>query len=131
MTMSATSLVDLTVDHPIVEEIMNLVATQSDPEAELCGVILPTPYRGNQVFSIPNRAKDTHSSYVMSGSDIRLTVEGWLEEADTTLWREVVFWHTHPGGGIGPSRIDMQNRPPSGYNLVIALTTSGPVLTFY
>lgn len=67
----------------------------------------------------------------MLGTDMRFALSGWFEEADTALWPEVIFWHTHPGGGIGPSRVDMQNKPPSGYNLVIALTEDGPVPTFY
>lgn len=114
-----------------MQQIVKLASTQQDPRAELCGVILPTPFHGVQVMNIPNRAEDPHTSFRMIGADLRFQLAGWFEEADPSLWPEVIFWHTHPGGGIGPSRVDMQNKPPSGYSLVIALTPDGPVPTFY
>ena len=36
-------------------------------------------------------------------------------------WSTLTVWHTHPAGGVGPSRRDMKNRIPQMGNLVIAL----------
>jgi proteasome lid subunit RPN8/RPN11 len=132
-TISVLSPVDLTQDHPVIQRIQLLAQEAEDPTQELCGVIVPDldGRRGSHVIVVPNRAEEPHTSFRMLGSDLRFALEKWFKEADTALWREVIFWHTHPGGGIGPSRTDMQNKPPSGYSLVVSLTPEGPIPTLY
>jgi len=45
-----------------------------------------------------------------------------LEYVQTEVdWELLTIWHTHPSGGVGPSRKDMQKRIPQMGNLVIAL----------
>lgn len=97
----------------------------------MCGVVITLPEGGNRVVTVPNRSEEPHTGFRMLGSDLHFALEHWFESAPSELWREVIFWHTHPSGGIGPSRIDMQNKPPSGYNLVVAITADGPIPTLY
>ena len=128
MPTSTMSFLDLMPDDPIVKQI---VREAQGVDTELCGVLVPTLLHGSHIVILPNRSPFPHSQFHIRGEDLRLALEGWLEANDTELWTEVVFWHTHPGGGIGPSTTDLQNKPKGARSLVIALTKDGPVLTFY
>lgn len=37
------------------------------------------------------------------------------------VWEDVIVWHTHPSGFVGPSRGDMQNRVEGLKYLVVSL----------
>lgn len=90
---------------------------------EACGLLLVNPHRGRSVVELPNRSLQPLDSYLFYGSDAHLELEGY--EAG------FVIWHTHPGGNIGPSRDDMRTRHPQFWYLVVALTDSGPIPTFF
>lgn len=90
---------------------------------EACGLLLLSPHRGQWVVELPNRSKAPRDSFQFYGSDASLELEGYDDG--------VIIWHTHPGGGIGPSRDDMKTRHPEYWYLVVALTESGPVATFF
>lgn len=45
--------------------------------------------------------------------------------------KNLIFWHSHPGGGIGPSRTDMQQKMPHFIHLVISIVDNDLVYTFY
>jgi proteasome lid subunit RPN8/RPN11 len=96
---------------------------------EACGLLLDTPVlRAGQVthvIELPNRSLEP-SSYEVLASDIRLAMEG-IEDVE-----DAAVWHTHPSGHIGPSRLDMQNRPTQTIPmLVVALTPDGPIATWF
>lgn len=90
---------------------------------EACGLLLVTPHRGRSIVELPNRSKTPLDSYMFYGSDARIELEGYDDG--------FVIWHTHPGGGIGPSRDDMKTRHAEFWYLVVALTETGPVATFF
>jgi len=46
-------------------------------------------------------------------------------------WEDAVFWHTHPGGLVGPSEIDRENRVGPITHLVVSLTPEGWCGTLY
>lgn len=98
--------------------------------AEACGILLDLPWKKSDgsvsfVKELPNRAM-SNGTYQVEPADIRLVLEG-LEEVE-----DVAVWHTHPSGLIGPSKLDMVNRPdPNIYMLVVALTEHGPVATWF
>lgn len=98
---------------------------------EACGVLIPEPYKGSQVFELPNRSLAGTDRYEMSTHDIQLILQGWFETTPRERWDEMVVWHTHPGGNIGPSRGDMQNRHPDLTYLVVTLTETGPVASWF
>lgn len=45
--------------------------------------------------------------------------------------QEVVFWHSHPHGGVGPSRVDMQQKTPFRYHLVVSLVDNHVTPSWY
>jgi proteasome lid subunit RPN8/RPN11 len=78
------------------------------------------------VRELPNRSMEGPGSYRVDAEDIRLVLDG-LEDVE-----DVAIWHTHPSGYIGPSQLDMKNRPmPDIWMLVVALTDEGPVATWF
>lgn len=114
-------------------EAINLIARNQAP-LEACGIILPTPHEGNQVISVPNRADNPKQAFKVLGNDIRVAMGSWLETAESDELRQVILWHSHPNGGIGPSRIDMRakDRKITGLAyLVVSLTEDGPIPCFY
>ncbi len=90
---------------------------------EACGVLLPYAVRGRQVIEIPNRSETPHDEVFMLGEDILLELEMIYadESVPQDLPQSLTFWHTHPGGNLGPSHFDLQNKGPDGKNLVITL----------
>lgn len=90
---------------------------------EACGLLLMSPHRGRTIIELPNRSLTPQDSYQFHGTDAKLELEGYDDG--------VIVWHTHPGGGIGPSRNDMRTRHPEFWYLVVALTDKGPLPTFF
>jgi proteasome lid subunit RPN8/RPN11 len=102
------------LEEKIVQEIAALGRERAPAEA--CGILLPTPHKGERVWEMPNRSLHPQDSFTMHGTDIKLSVGDW--EGD---FREMVIWHTHPAGNIGPSREDLRGRLDRVGNLVITL----------
>lgn len=77
------------------------------------------------VKELPNRSLEPHT-YRVDSADILLALEG-LDDVE-----EVAVWHTHPSGLVGPSRLDMVQRPPEGiFMVVVALTEDGPIPAWF
>jgi len=98
---------------------------------EACGVILPIPWCGNQVIGLPNLAEDPTSHFQLNGLVIHKAIEGWLDIAEPMDLSNIIIWHTHPKGNIGPSIPDIRNKLDGVYYLVVALTEEGPCPTIY
>lgn len=94
--------------------------------AEAIGVILK-----GKVIELPNRSSTPNSTFELRIADLLIELEvNRLSIADDD-WLEMIVWHTHPKGLIGPSSVDMRNRLQGLKHLVVALTEEGPVPTFY
>lgn len=121
---------------PIVLEpdLVNTIAhigMQRKPN-EACGVITPTPHKGRRVFEVPNRSSLPRDSFEMSSEDIVLELRHWMANNQAyARWDQLVMWHTHPGGNIGPSQTDVENRIEHCGNLVVALLDCGPHATWF
>lgn len=104
---------------------------------EACGLLLPVPVRGFQVLEVPNRSTSPEEEFIMWGSDMMLVLEPLFPDADLleTLISEqgLTAWHTHPGGNIGPSKADLENKPAKLRSLVVTLLEDGrrPVATWF
>ena len=73
---------------------------------EACGVlVLGRPQGSRRLRELPNRADTPEDEVLMTSEDITRTLEGM---GALVGGLEVVFWHTHPGGNVGPSRMDMR-----------------------
>lgn len=119
--MGERSMVIPELDERRLNEIARIGRLRLPNEA--CGLLLTTPHRGRWVVELPNRSLTPQDSFQFYGSDAKLELEGYDGG--------VIVWHTHPGGGVGPSRDDMKTRHPEFWYLVVALTAEGPVPTFF
>jgi proteasome lid subunit RPN8/RPN11 len=82
---------------------------------------------GREAVELTNYA-DLDSAFAFHLVELRQAVRGIpVEEVS----ERVVLWHSHPGGGVGPSREDMQNKTPLKYHLVLALVDGNLVPTWY
>ena len=90
---------------------------------EACGLLLSVPHHGRTVIELPNRSLTAEDHYEFKGSDAYIELKDYDDE--------LVVWHTHPGGLIGPSRDDMRTRHEDYWYLVVTLTPEGPVPTFF
>lgn len=88
---------------------------------EAVGLILSD----DRIIELPNRAESPEAQFVTSRDDIIAALDDELQLED------VVFWHSHPGGGIGPSRIDMQQRTLFHNHLVVALVDGDIIPAWY
>ena len=99
---------------------------------EACGVLLPIPMRNRVVWEVPNRAEDGTDKFEMHSDDVVIMLEEWAaDNAQYAVWENIVLWHTHPSGSIGPSKADLENKIEKCGNLVVSLTDSGPVATWF
>lgn len=112
----------MVLEQHMVDEIAMIGKKRMPNEA--CGVILPYPVKDRQVIELPNRSKTPHDEVRMRGEDLVLELEALFGE-DTplpeNLATDITFWHTHPGGNVGPSAHDMSEKPQVGKHLVVSL----------
>jgi proteasome lid subunit RPN8/RPN11 len=99
----------------VVPKIIELGMAKMPYEA--CGVVIPdldTP-PDQWVRELCNRSPDPLNSYKIDPqtvADILLNPQ---------VWDDVLIWHTHPSGHVGPSKDDMRQRDPRLKYLVVSL----------
>lgn len=111
----------------VIPKIMEL-GMQSRPK-EACGVIVPelaTP-PDQWVVQMINRADTPETEYKISSA----TVKQLLDDMTSAqrVWDNVIIWHTHPSGMVGPSRGDMHSRIEGLTYLVVSLP-NGEAVTY-
>ena len=79
------------------------------------------------VYLLPNHHSEPTSGFEIHKSDLIALIE----EHPTLILTEMALWHSHPNGGVGPSRVDMQEKTPFKYHLVVTLIEDDIKLTFY
>lgn len=73
---------------------------------EACGLIT---LEGRLAF-LTNEAEGT-GSYQISGLQLEFALGELFErDPDISLLDEIVIWHTHPSGFVGPSKGDLESR---------------------
>jgi proteasome lid subunit RPN8/RPN11 len=84
---------------------------------EACGVIVPDMDIPPEqwVHEMRNRAFSPTDSFVIDTKTIRQLI------TKAEQWRDVIVWHTHPGGNIGPSRGDLESKVEGVNYLVVTL----------
>jgi proteasome lid subunit RPN8/RPN11 len=106
----------------MVQEIADIGDRRKPNEA--CGILLPYKIKGRQVLEMPNRSRTPHDEVVMRGEDIAIELQMLFGEGELFpegLAETLTFWHTHPGGNLGPSPYDLQNKAHIGRSLVVSL----------
>lgn len=94
--------------------------------AEAVGIIYQS-----QVLELPNRSSKQNTNFLIKPADIVLALELEGIPLDNLANAGLVLWHSHPAGGVGPSRTDMKNKVPHFHHLVVAIAADGPIPTFY
>lgn len=89
--------------------------------AEAVGLILPD----DKVVELPNRSLQPHNRFEILGSDVKLTLEANSVPLNQNGLENCTLWHSHPSGGVGPSRTDMRHRVSVMSHLVITLAEDG------
>jgi proteasome lid subunit RPN8/RPN11 len=84
---------------------------------EACGLVIPNfDIPPDQwVHELTNRSPDPTNSYDLDPRTVASLIE------DREVWGDILVWHTHPSGHIGPSRRDWEHRITGVKYLVVAL----------
>lgn len=106
-----------------IAEIVRLGTLRSPREA--CGLLLTRHDAGPRIAEVPNRAT-TLNDVLMGRDEIQIALAELLGPPpgyEGDLGAELVLWHTHPSGNVGPSRTDMKMKRQLGdvRCLVVAL----------
>lgn len=110
----------LLIEGNLKKRLRDIVIATAPREA--VGLILPP----RQVVELIN-LEESMSNFRVSRDGILTAIAGVERE----YLDEVVFWHSHPGGGIGPSTIDLQQKTRFTYHLVVSLVDGDIVSTWY
>lgn len=111
------------IEGRLEQELTRLALLRAPLEA--CGVISSD---GLQVIEVPNRATPgVEGQFTVERADLFSA----LKNLDNDDMSDVTFFHTHPGGGIGPSRYDMQQKTSFPNHLVVTLIDGDIVTTWY
>ena len=107
------------VQHPSPEQLDEMARLgQVASPRETGGVLL-----AGVLIEMPNQSSE-EDLYSFLIDDLEQVI------GDATI-DEVLFWHTHPGGNIGPSKYDLERRLEGFQYMVVALTPEGPVPARY
>lgn len=109
----------LIIEGYIERELTRIAKLRAPKEA--VGLILGD-YR---VFELPNHAEDSETRFEVHKDDILKLLERNVD------LMAVTFWHSHPAGGVGPSRFDMRHKSMFVNHLVVALVEGELVPTWY
>lgn len=96
---------------------------------EAVGLLVGDPL--TKVIELPNRSLSPSDSFMVTGGDIKIALENGGFDIHSLDWSIVTLWHTHPSGGVGPSRVDLRNKLPELNHLVVSITDDGIIPTWY
>lgn len=102
------------------DELSKIIRAKAPQEA--VGLIL----NEDEVVELPNHSSTPTNHFEVHKVDI-LGIIGHLDIDP----QDVIFWHSHPSGGIGPSRTDLQQKTLFHYHLVLALIDGTIVPSWY
>lgn len=80
--------------------------------------------QGHQHFLRPlvNTHSDPERAYSVNNEELVEALVDIMEEHNVIIERhQVVVWHTHPSGHVGPSAGDLRHKEPDLEYLVVAL----------
>jgi proteasome lid subunit RPN8/RPN11 len=106
----------------IVPQIIEIGMAELPKEA--CGIIIPELGLPSDqwVRQMANRSPSPETSYAIDPE----TIAGLLRYPEA--WQDVIVWHTHPSGHVGPSRDDLKTRREGLRYLVVSLPRGEKVM---
>lgn len=63
----------------------------------------------------------SRDEYELHGNDILLELEHWFASVSQADRDNIVIWHTHPSGNVGPSRGDLTHKLDGLSYLVVSI----------
>src|SRR5688572_5528396 len=98
------------VSPEVMKSLLEIARKEAPNEA--CGVILPeVPLR---VIQLKNRSESPQDSFQIDAEELANEITKFfgrvLHCPEDFEPRDFMVWHTHPGGLIGPSKGDMEQR---------------------
>lgn len=78
-----------------------------------------------KVIELTNHSSTPEDHFEVKRKEV---IEALSGEMDTM---SVTFWHSHPAGGVGPSRTDMKQKSPFAHHLVVSLVDQEIVSSWY
>lgn len=73
-----------------------------------------------------------HSSHPENTFELlKVDIVNALRASDLPETYDLAIWHSHPSGGVGPSRTDLRNRVNGVRHLVVSLVDGELVPTWY
>ena len=117
--MSSISSVVLPPEGSTHDEISRLVLAAAP--REVVGLLTSL----GEVIELTNLSTEPHGNFVVEKGELLHHLQR-LGSVD-----DLVLWHSHPGGGIGPSRTDLQQKIPFLHHLVVSIVDDDIVYTFY
>lgn len=117
--MKGPQLLELGLD-VVIPRIMELGMQEAPKEA--CGIVIPdleVP-PDQWIHSLVNRSPAPENSYAIDPETIRQLVS---DLQGKHLWADVLIWHTHPRGNVGPSQGDIEAKVQGLNYLVVSLPT--------
>lgn len=103
----------------MADELHRIIMLRAPEEA--VGLIL----EGGRVIELPNKSETPGNHFEVHKDDV---IKALGTESDSSA---IIFWHSHPSGGIGPSRTDMKHKSPFPYHLVLTLLQGEMVPSWY
>lgn len=116
------------MDLPLIEGELKrslLMRALNSAPREACGII-----HKSVAYSLANASSSPLDSFEFDRQHFKDLVE-MLGIPLEDVAEEVILWHSHPAGGVGPSRFDMQNKTPLKHHLVVSLVEHDIVPTWY
>lgn len=92
-----------------------LAAADASPDAEVCGLLLGTSERVNQVLSCANVAGDPRRTFEIDPVALFAAMRAERGGGPCVIG----YWHSHPSGDINPSVTDAASAAPDGKVWVI------------
>lgn len=97
--------------------------------SEAGGLIVPTPTADvhKWVVELENISDEPHDSFFtdLAKAEEEVAIQLRITPDPTDVW----LWHTHPGGNVGPSPMDMRGKIDGVHYLVVALP-DGPAVRY-
>lgn len=120
---------DPTLLSGVIEQITQVGMEHAPLEA--CGLLM---FKDGDcaVATLLNEAQNPETDTFISSDTLLATVENfygreWLEATPQSVIHEnLVLWHTHPHGQVGPSHIDLESRAKSpNWRMLVVTIPSG------
>ena len=115
------------VSDELLHTLTKLVEQELPNEA--VGLILVCQSGLNHVLPVINRSHSPQDSFMVKTLDILDAIEAAGLTKESIIWGDSVLWHSHPGGVIGPSRVDMRQKLEGIRHLVLSYDASTKTTT--